>query len=70
VLQEAIMCHNKIDTFTVSKDKWITKEDAGMSMKSALCVLWYAKRHLFGWSNIKQQKIKPVALAIIEVRLT
>jgi len=26
------------------------------------------QRHLSGWSNIKQQKIKPVALAIVELR--
>ena len=32
--------------FTVSKDEWNTKEDTGKSMKNALYVLWYAKRHL------------------------
>jgi len=34
--------------FTVSKDKWNTKEDTGKSLKNALHILWYAKRHLSG----------------------
>ena len=34
--------------FAVSKDVWDTKEDTGKSMKSALYILWYAKRHLSG----------------------
>ena len=40
--------------FTVSKDEWDTKEDTGKSMKNALYVLRYAKRHLLGQSNVKQ----------------
>ena len=40
--------------FVVSKDEWDTKEDAGKSMKNALYVLQYAKRHLSGQSNIQQ----------------
>ena len=32
----------------VSKDEWDTKEDTGKSMKNALYVLRYAKRHLSG----------------------
>ena len=42
--------------FSVSKDKWDTKENTGKSMKNAYIhtVLWYAKRHLSGQSNIKQ----------------
>ena len=31
--------------FPVSEDEWDTKEDTGKSMKNALHVLWYAKRH-------------------------
>ena len=55
----------KLMLFTVSKDEWDTKEDTSKSMKNALYVLWYAKRHLRGQSNIEQQKkIKPVALAV------
>ena len=34
--------------FAVSKDEWDTKEDTGKSMKNALYVLHYAKRHLLG----------------------
>ena len=36
----------KLTIFTVSKDD--TKEDTGKSMKNALYVLQYAKRHLLG----------------------
>ena len=38
----------KSTLFTVSKDEWDTKEDTGMSMKNALYILRYAKRHLLG----------------------
>ena len=38
----------KSTLFAVSKDEWDTKEDTGMSMKNALYVLRYAKRHLLG----------------------
>jgi len=31
-----------------------TKEDTGKSIKNALCILQYAKRHLSGLSNVKQ----------------
>ena len=34
--------------FTVSKDEWDTKEDTVKSMKNALYVLQYAKRHVSG----------------------
>ena len=44
----------KLTLFTVSKDEWDTKKDTGKSMKNALYVLWYAKRHLSGRSNIEQ----------------
>ena len=40
--------------FTVSKDEWDTKEDTGKSMKNALYVLRYAKRHLSGRSDVEQ----------------
>ena len=39
--------------FAVSEDEWDTKEDTGKSMKNALYVLWYAKRHLSGWTDIE-----------------
>ena len=38
----------KLTPFPVSKDEWDTKEDTGKSMKNALYVLRYAKRHLLG----------------------
>ena len=38
----------KSTLFAVSKDEWDTKEDTGKSMKNALYVLWYTKRHLLG----------------------
>ena len=38
----------KLTPFAVSKDEWNTKEDTGKSMKKALYVLWYAKRHMSG----------------------
>ena len=44
----------KSTLFAVSKDEWDTKEDAGKSMKKALHVLRYAKRHLSGRSDVEQ----------------
>ena len=41
----------KSTLFAVSKDEWDTKEETGKSMKNALYVLRYAKRHL---SDVKQ----------------
>ena len=38
----------KSTLFAVSNDEWDTKEDTGKSMKNALYVLQYAKRHLSG----------------------
>ena len=46
--------HTKSTPFPASKDEWDTKEDTGKSMKNALYVLWYAKRHLSGRSNVEQ----------------
>ena len=39
-------------------------------MKNALYILRYAKRDLWGQSDIKRRKIKPIALAVIELRLS
>ena len=44
----------KLTLFAVSKDEWDTKEDTGKSMKNALYVLRYAKRHLSGQSDVEQ----------------
>ena len=43
--------HAKSTPFPVSKDEWDTKEDTGKSLKNALYVLQYAKRHLSGRSD-------------------
>ena len=40
--------------FSLSQDEWDTKEDNGKSMKNALYVLRYAKRHLSGGSDVEQ----------------
>jgi len=50
------MPSSKSTLFTFSKDEWNTKEDAGKSMKNALDVLWCAKRHLLGQSDVEQSK--------------
>ena len=44
----------KSTLFAVSKDEWDTKEDTGKSMKNALYILRYAKRHLSGRSDVEQ----------------
>ena len=44
----------KSTPFPVSKDEWDTKEDTGKSMKNALYILQYDKRHLSGRSNVEQ----------------
>ena len=46
--------HAKSTPFPVSKDELDTKEDTGKSMKNALYILRYAKRHLSGRSNVEQ----------------
>ena len=46
--------HTKSTPFPVSKDEWDTKEDTGKSMKNALYILRYSKRHLLGRSDIEQ----------------
>ena len=44
----------KSTLFTVSKDKWDTKEDTGKSIKNALYVPRYAKKHRSSQSDIEQ----------------
>ena len=44
----------KSTPFPVSKDEWDTKEDTGKSIKNALHILRYAKRHLSGRNDIEQ----------------
>jgi len=54
----------KSTLFVTNKDEWYTKEGRGKSMKNALYVQRYGKRHLSGWNS---KKVKPVALAIVEL---
>ena len=58
----------KLTLYTVSKDEWDTKEYTGKSMKNALYVLLYAKRHCQAEATSNSEKIKPIALAVIELR--
>jgi len=39
---------NQSTLFVVNKDEWDTKEGRDKSMKNALHVQWYGKRHLLG----------------------
>ena len=56
--------------FPVTKDEWDTKEDIGKSMKNALYILRYAKRHIQAEATLNSEKIKPVALVVIKLRLS
>ena len=62
----------KSTPFPVNKDEWVTKEDTGKSMKNALYVQRYAKRHLSGQSDVEQRKnqSRSFNLAVIELRLS
>ena len=55
---------------TVNKDERDTKEDTGKSMKNALYVLRYAKGTSRVGAISNSEKIKPVALTVIELRLS
>ena len=59
----------KSTPFPVNKDEWDTKEDTGKSMKNALYVLWYAKRHLSGRSDVKQWKHQACSFSRYHVML-
>ena len=55
----------KSTLFAVSKDEWDTKEDTGKSMKNAL-----PKGTCRAEATSNNEKIKPVALAVIELHLS
>ena len=59
----------KSTLFTVGKDEWNTKEGTGKSMKNALHILQYAKRHLSGWSDVEQWKNHSRSLSCYRVTL-
>jgi len=48
----------------MNKDEWDTKEYTGKSMKNALYILQYAKRHLLSQREVEQWKIQ-VHIALI-----
>ena len=52
--EKPLCAHAKSTPFPVSKDEWNTKKDTGKSMKNALYILRYAKRHLLGRSDVEQ----------------
>ena len=56
-------------SFAVSKGKWDTKEDTGKSMKNTLYVLRVSKSTCQAEATSKKERIKPVALAVIELLL-
>ena len=59
----------KSTLFTVSKNEWNTKEDTGKSLKNTLHVRMPKG---ISWAEVtsNSEKIKPVALAVIELCLT
>ena len=42
--REVITLYCESTPYTVSKDKWNTKEDTDKSNKNGLYIMWYAKR--------------------------
>jgi len=46
----------KSTLFMVNKDEWYTKDGHAKSIKNALYVQRYGKRHLLSWSDIEQWK--------------
>jgi len=63
--KEAIMCNLRINTFCY---EWNTKKGTSKSMKNALYILRYVKRHLSSQSDIKSGKIKSIALTTVKLR--
>ena len=60
----------KLTHFTVSKDERNTNEDNGKSLRSALEYCGVPKGTYQAEVTLNSEKIKPVALAVIELRLT
>ena len=70
--REAITYYHQINTLCCQQDEWDTKEDTGKSMKNALYVLWYAKRHPSGQSNVESdiEQWKNQACSLSRYRVT
>jgi len=58
----------KLTLFVVHKDEWYTKESRAKSMKNALYIQRYGKRHLLGWSNVEQQKNQARSLSYASLK--
>ena len=56
--------------FAVSKDEWDTKEDTGKSMRMHCTYCGMPKGTCWAEVMSKSEKIKPVALAVIKLRLS
>ena len=67
--REAIICYRQLGTFR-SKDEWDTKEDTGKLMKNTLYICSMPKGTCWAEKMSNSKKIKPVALAVIELRLS
>ena len=65
--KEAFTCYHQIDTSLSAKMNGKQKRTL---VWNALYILWYVKRHLLGLDDAQLQKIKPIALAIIKLRLS
>jgi len=60
--------YHQIKLFTVSKDEWDTKEGPGKSMKNALYVHRYGKRHFCTEAMLNNEKNQAyIALTIAKL---
>ena len=60
----------KSTLFAVSKDEWDTKKDTGKSMKNACMYCGMPKGTSQAEAMSNSEKIKPIALAVIELHLS
>ena len=68
--REAITCYYQLTLFAVSKDEWDIKEDTGKFMKYALTYCSMPKGTSRAKVTSSNEKIKLVALAVIELHLS
>ena len=64
------MCYRKIDTIAVSKDEWDTKADTGKPMRMHCTYCGMSKGTSQAEVTSNSEKIKPIALAVIELHLS
>ena len=64
--KEAIMCNHQINTFRCQQ-RWIEYKTV-KSQKNTLHVLWYTKGISQAEATLDSEKIKPVVLAVINLR--